>query len=103
MEDMAKALTREELILLQPFLLQYYIVLQRSMRICTVTSPEDFADFFCSDAILVQNFCSNVSGEVSGKITSPEKMLLCLNSIKNLLRRLRQNLLYFALNRFLLQ
>jgi hypothetical protein len=32
------------------------------------TSP----DFFCSDATLVQKNCSDVSGEVSGKITSPD-------------------------------
>jgi hypothetical protein len=31
------------------------------------------SDFFFSDAILVQKICSDVSGEVSGKITSPEK------------------------------
>jgi hypothetical protein len=33
------------------------------------TSP----DFFCSDATLVQKFCSDVSGEVFRKITSPKK------------------------------
>jgi hypothetical protein len=32
------------------------------------------SDFFCSDATLVQKICSNVSGEVSGKITSSEKI-----------------------------
>jgi hypothetical protein len=37
-------------------------------------SPE----FFCSDATLVQKNCSDVSGEVSGKITSPEKIATML-------------------------
>jgi hypothetical protein len=39
------------------------------LQICTVI----VGFFFCSDATLVQNFCSDVSDEVSGKITSPEK------------------------------
>jgi hypothetical protein len=61
----------------------------------------DFAGFFfCFDAILVQKICSNVSGEVSGKITLPEKLLRCFNSIKKLVRRLRRDPLYFASNRF---
>jgi hypothetical protein len=34
---------------------------------------EDFAGFFCSNATLVQKICSDISGEVSGKITSPKK------------------------------
>jgi hypothetical protein len=36
-------------------------------------SSEDFVGFFCSNATLVQKICSDVSGEVFGKIALPEE------------------------------
>jgi hypothetical protein len=49
------------------------------MRICTITIVGGLHRvFFCSDATLVQKICSDISCEISDKITSPEKIATML-------------------------
>jgi hypothetical protein len=82
-------------------------ILLRSLWICTVTvAGKLHRNFFCFDATLVQKICSDVSCEISDKITSPEKKLLqCFNSTKNctdVSGEIHVGTVFFTSNRFLL-